>query len=142
MSYDCPKCRSDNTQKISVIIENKPESELAKKLGDKSFLVGFDFKTALLVSATWIFIVYLIVQAKGTNGFFGAGHIIFGTFAAVGGTFFIFICSAWFLGIGAKFFESARIKKDRIAKYEQEYSTTLNKGFYCHRCENIFFPCN
>lgn len=162
MDYDCNKCGSSSTQKISAIVSSGTSNGSSTSRGTTIGMVGGDLavastngstsatmktqlaeKLAMPIKRTESWIFYGIFFGGGFGwisamvvGFLGGVIINPGV-----GVFLGLIAGvAMFLHCMKHYRNSAK----RNVQYNKlEYPQAIekwNSGFYCHRCEHVFIP--
>lgn len=151
----CPKCQSEDTQKISVIVEQgTTEIETETRGSAVGFGsgagVGFGKSSTSGVAQTTLakkFSEELTSPASIMQGIIGAillvGSIYVG--AKVGGYFhssFAGWTSGVLLFLSAAYFTSVTILKPSAAAHELDMrkQNWMKTGYYCNRCGNPFIP--
>lgn len=164
MNYNCTKCGSGNTQKISAIVSSGTghghSTSNATTVGmvDGSLAVAGTRGSTNTTMKTEL-AKKLAMPTRRTESWIFYGLVFGGVFAWIGGAIVGFLglmifnsavgaISALVAGV-CIFFHCVKHYREsakRNAQYNKiEYSGAKkqwNLGFYCHRCENIFVPEN
>ena len=114
MNLNCPKCNSEDTQKLSLVMTKGGTVETGAKL-----VFGY---------VTNIFIPILTVGISITFGIiFGLFNIVLGLIAFVGVLFGGYTLRKW-------------VKGRAKSKYADLPAQMKQSGFQCNRCEHLFIP--
>lgn len=164
MEYNCNKCGSGNTQKISAIVSGGTSHGHSTSRGTTVGMVDGSLAVAGTQGSTNTTIKTELAQklsmpTKRTESWIFYGLFIGGGFAWVGGAIIGFLGAVIFnSAIGAIsaliagvciFLHCMKHYRD-CAKRNAEYNkidypnekVQWDLGFYCHRCENVFVPKN
>lgn len=114
MNLNCPKCSSEDTQKLSLVMSQGGMAEKGAKLGAAYGL------NILLPLMTVIFSILIGVM-------FALFHIVLGLAAFVGVLFGGFALRKW-------------LKAKAKSKYADLPAQMKQNGFQCNRCEHLFIP--
>ncbi len=114
MNLTCPKCNSEDTQKLSLVMNQGGMAEKGAKFGVayglNIMLPLFTFLVALLFALMFAFI-----------------HILLGLIAFVAVVFAGFTLRKW-------------LKAKAKSKYADLSAQMKSSGFQCNRCEHLFIP--
>jgi len=114
MNLTCPKCSSEDTQKLSLVMSQGGVAEKGAKLGASYGL------NILLPLMTVIFSILIGVM-------FGLFNPLLGLIAFVGVLFGGYTLRKWL---------KAKVK----SKYADLPAQMKQNGFQCNRCEHLFIP--
>ena len=114
MNLQCPSCKSDDTQKLSMVMT-------------KSGLLGL----ILRFGAVYVYNIWIPVATL----FFG---FLFAVVFALWNAFFGFLVFVGFLAAG--FFARKWVKAKTISKFADVPSPMKENGFQCQRCSHLFIP--
>ena len=143
MDFNCPKCSSDNTQKISSIVEagTTKTTGTTQSVGVASVRGGLGVGTSVgTINATSkTALATKLASPVKQNSF-----VFYVLMVSI--PFLIVVIFPWYLGyplagfIGWMLFQKA----DKAKTYNREVFPGLlsnwQSSFYCHRCDNSFIP--
>lgn len=164
MNLDCPSCKSEQTQKITAIVDNGTTHSRGKTVSTGVGSVGGKFALGSSVGTTNTthkseLAAKLSAPKKLSEGYVLGAMFYVIVIAIVSSQLFILISNraGWFLilleivffvvaflatsyfVIKAKKQKSNENKKYNSTEYVRLFDLWAN-GYYCHRCENIFVP--
>lgn len=145
MSYGCPKCGSENTQKITSITSAGTTHSETKKHKIKS--VSHTELAVMLAEpkkkeVNWFLDTLFITIGSGIVGLVAGviGSLIFGSRSSIPTLIWLIVALATFIWF------SRWAKKGRVRdrdynqnQFPKEHALWSN-GFYCHRCEHTYTP--
>lgn len=134
MNYNCPKCGSENTQKISVVIQNGTDNLTQTNL---SFRLKMETDPSdFSLARKFLWFVFFSLSFLAIGNLFGLVanpgpakviHGVIGIPAAL---------IAYFLG--KALFEPS---KKPLSDADKANNANLREnGFYCNRCDNMYIP--
>lgn len=114
MNLTCPKCGSENTQKLSLVMSQGGTAEKAAKFGS-AYVLNFVIPVLTVFAAFLLGAMFGILNmAVGALAF---GGVLYGGYTL-----------------------RKRLKAKAKSKYEDLPAQMKENGFQCNRCEHLFIP--
>ncbi len=114
MSFSCPKCSSEDTQKLSLVMSQGGVAEKGAQLGTS---YGLNILLPAMTVVVGILIGIMFAMANPLVGLIAFGGVVYGGFAL-----------------------RKRLKEKTKSKYADLSPQMKNSGFQCNRCEHQFIP--
>lgn len=161
MELNCPKCKSENTQKITAIVDSGTTHSRGKTtsvgvgsvggrmaVGSSTGTTNTTHKTALaqkFPTPSKRPEGYIVKFVFGTLLVGSLGYFLLTSITNTHGGLFSIILGLIAYGVTGKFLlQFLKNKSDANKAYNEtvypQEQRAWDNGFYCHRCENVFVP--
>ena len=114
MSLNCPKCSSEDTQKLSLVMSQGGVAEKGAQLGAS---YGLNIMLPAMTVVVGILIGVMFAMANPLLGLAAFGGVLYGGYTL-----------------------RKRLKLKTKSKYADLSPQMKQSGFQCNRCEHLFMP--
>jgi hypothetical protein len=114
MNLSCPKCGSENTKKLSLVMSQGGVAEKGAQLGAS---YGFNIMLPAMTVVVGILLGIMFAMIHPLLGLVAFGGVLYGGYVL-----------------------RNRLKEKTKSKYADLSPQMKQSGFQCDRCENLFIP--